>query len=128
MFSIQVLDGVCQSYLGSNTGIPSKLAHIIYLVIQFIQVVVPILLIVWGMLDLGKAVMAQKEDEIKKGQQTFVKRIVAAVLVFFVVAITKLVVGLFAPDNGAKGSGSLAACLNSIVKCNTDTCGDIVAD
>ena len=49
-------------------------------------------------------------------------------VVLFVVAITKLVVGLFAPDNGAKGSGSLAACLNSIVKCNTDTCGDIVAD
>ena len=54
---INFLD-VCSTYLG-GAGIPSNLAYIIYLIVRLIQVVVPILLIVWGMLDLGKAVMAQ---------------------------------------------------------------------
>ena len=125
MFSIQILD-VCAGYLGS--GIPSKLAHIVYLVIRAIQVFVPIILIVWGMLDLGKAVMAQKEDEIKKGQQTFIKRLVAAVLVFFVVAITKLVVGLFAPDGGTSDSSTLLGCMNSIINCDDNTCSDNFQD
>jgi hypothetical protein len=123
MLNIEILD-VCAGYLGGS-GIPSKLAHVIYLVVRTIQVVVPILLIIWGMLDLGKAVMAQKEDDIKKGQQTFIKRVVAAILVFFVVAITKLIIGLFAPDGGTANKGSLLGCMNSILNCSDESkCGD----
>ena len=44
------------------------------------------------MIDLGKAVVAQKEDEIKKGQQTFLKRAIAAVIVFFVIQIVQIIV------------------------------------
>ena len=43
--------------------------------VLLLKIVIPILLIIFGMLDLGKAVVASKEDEIKKGQQMFVKRI-----------------------------------------------------
>ncbi len=66
-------------------------------IVLIIQIGVPVLLIIFGMLDLGKAVIAQKEDEIKKGQSTFFKRLIAAILVFFVVTIVKLVVN-FAAD------------------------------
>lgn len=109
---IQVLDGVCANLIGGD-GIPAKIAHIISLAILLIQIVVPILLIIWGMLDLGKAVMAQKEDEIKKGQQTFVKRVAAAVIVFFVIVIVKLVVGLVADD------GNIIDCIDDVLNCKT---------
>lgn len=115
---VQVLD-VCQSYLGGSTGIPSKIAHLIYLGVRIIQVFVPILLIVWGMLDLGKAVMAQKDDEIKKGQQTFIKRLIAAVIVFFIVAIVKLVINLFADSDD---SSNMISCIDAILKCNDSDC------
>ena len=72
------------------------LQDIISTVITIIQVAVPILLIIFGMLDLGKAVIASKEDEIKKGQQTFVKRLIAAVFVFLVIFLVKVVVGVVA--------------------------------
>ena len=84
-----------------------NLIHTLYLAIQ---VGVPLLLIFFGMLDLGKAVMAQKEDEIKKGQATFFKRLIAAILVFFVITIVKLVVS-FASSN----DGNLANCLNCFI-------------
>lgn len=108
---VNVLDDyVCTESF--TPGFPTQLASIIATIVSLIQIVVPILLIIWGMLDLGKAVMAQKEDEIKKGQQTFIKRIIAAAIVFFVVVIVKLVVGLVA---GADGTG-IANCIDAILK------------
>lgn len=68
------------------------------LIVTLIKIGIPVLLIVFGMLDLGKAVMAQKEDEIKKSQQMFLKRILSAALVFFVVVIVQLVFNLVAKD------------------------------
>lgn len=114
---LQVLD-VCVGTLGNN-GLPSKLAYALHLIVLAIQIVVPFLLIIWGMLDLGKAVMAQKEDEIKKGQQTFVKRIIAAVLLFFVITIATLVVNLVSED-----SDTIMNCINSIIKCDSTICVD----
>ena len=82
--------------------------------ITIIKIVVPILLIVFGMLDLGKAVMAQKEDEIKKGQQTFVKRLIAAVVVFLVVFIVQIVFNLVANDN----DGNIWGCVDYLINYN----------
>ena len=79
--------------------------------INLIKIVVPILLIVFGMLDLGKAVMAQKEDEIKKGQQTFVKRLVAAVVVFLVVFIVQIVFNLVSNDE----NGNIWGCVDCFI-------------
>ena len=92
-------------------SLPGKLAYVISMIILLIQYGVPLLLIIFGMLDLGKAVIASKEDEIKKGQQTFIKRIIAAVIVFFVIAVVKLVVGLVADDEGA----NIKNCINDIM-------------
>lgn len=116
---MQVLN-VCVGTLGES-GIPSKLAYMIHMVVLAVQIVVPLLLIVWGMLDLGKAVVAQKEDEIKKGQQTFIKRIIAAAIVFFVVTIATLLVNLVAED-----SDTITGCINNIIGCDSTTCVDKV--
>lgn len=75
-------------------NIPDQIVNIVSTVINLIKIAIPIILIIYGMLDLGKAVMAQKEDEIKQAQQLFVKRIIAAVLVFLIVAVVQLIMGL----------------------------------
>jgi amino acid transporter len=98
---MQIL-AVCSGFLGAGVEIPNEIPFLVTTVINIIKIAIPILLIIFGMLDLGKAVTAQKEDEIKKGQQTFMKRAIAAIIVFLVVAIVQLLVGLLAsanPDN-----------------------------
>lgn len=67
---------------------------ILHSVVTLIQWGVPFLLIIFGMLDLGKAVMAGKEDEMKKAQNTLLKRVIYAVAVFLVVSIVSLVMTL----------------------------------
>lgn len=83
-------------------------------VFTVIQIAVPILLIIMGSLDLMKAVMAGKEDEIKKSQGTFVKRAIAAVIVFFIPLIVSLVIGLLPAGTTSDGSNvNYKACWDS---------------
>ena len=114
---IEILSVNC---MGVN--VPNKLIHIVHLIINILKFGVPILLIIFGMLDLGKAVIASKEDEIKKGQQTFIKRLIAAIIVFFVVVVVELVVGVAASESDKEG---ISKCIQSFVKgqnCSGTTC------
>lgn len=82
------------------TDFSSQIPEMVHLAVTILRIAIPVILIILGMLDLGKAVMAQKEEEIKKAQGTFVKRLVAAALVFFVVLIVQVVTKLVAGDDG----------------------------
>lgn len=88
------------SIIGNGVKIDVKIANTVHTIVLIIQIVVPILLVVFGMMDLVKAVIAGKEDEIKKSQMTFVKRLIAGALVFFVFVIVKMLVSFVADDDG----------------------------
>ena len=104
--------------------IPGQLINIISTLITIIKFGVPILLIIFGMLDLGKAVVASKEDEIKKGQQMFIKRVITAILVFFVIVVVQLVVNLATKDSDDSSDSLWGDCIAPFingVKCNEST-------
>lgn len=97
---------------GMIEGMSSQLPYLVSLVINIIKFGVLIVLVIVGMLDLFKAVMAQKEDEIKKAEQTFLKRLIAGVLVFFVVAIVQFVFKVTTDENENAG---IWECFNCFV-------------
>lgn len=103
-----ILDVTC-----GDLVVPGVLVSVIYTIITVIKIAVPIMLVIWGMLDLGKAVIAQKEDDIKKGQQTFIKRLVAAAIVFFVVFVVQLLVNLV--GNSGATDDDLWPCVDKFV-------------
>ena len=80
-----------------------------------IQIGIPIILIVMGSIDLGKAVLSSDDKEIKNATSRLVKRAIAAVAVFFVVTLVTVVMNMVA-DNGddAEGATSWSACWKSI--------------
>lgn len=97
----------------NNDGLLTILQFVRKGVIPIIQIGVPIILIVFGMLDLGKAVIAGKEDEIKKNQQMLIKRAISAVAVFFVVTLVTLIFGIFAQsgtDSDVEGTSDWKSC------------------
>ena len=67
-----------------------------------VQIGIPILLIVFGTLDLGKAVIASKEDEVKKAQQMLIKRAIYAVAVFFVTTLVILIFNIIVSSGASK--------------------------
>lgn len=89
--------------------------YVVSTIVMLIKIIVPILLIIFGMLDLAKAVIASKEDEIKKAQMTFVKRLIAAVIVFFVVSLVQLVVRFVA----GKDNDNIMGCFNCFISGET---------
>lgn len=91
------------------------LSTVIKLVKSFISLIrfgVPIILIVMGTLDLAKAVISSKEDEMKKAQGALIKRILYAIAVFLVVTLVSVIMGMVA-DSGAKGGNSWKDCWNN---------------
>lgn len=76
-----------------------------------IQIGIPILLIVMGSIDLGKAVMSSDDKEIKGATGKLIKRAIAAVAVFFVSTIVSLLMGLFTKSQtGIEGTTSWQDC------------------
>ena len=94
----------------------STLATFIHNVIVVIKIAVPIVLVILGMLDLGKGVVAAKEDEIKKGQHTFIKRLLAGVVVFFMISIVQLVTSFIDKES----NGDIWSCANAIMNGKTN--------
>ena len=99
----------CTSTLGVE--IPATITKITSLIYDVIKIGVPLLLILFGMWDFGKAVMAGKEDEIKSSQKLFVKRLISAAVVFLVFAIVELVIGLVAGEE----TETIMSCIRTIL-------------
>ena len=83
----------CETIFG-NKNDPNSLRYLIDEILMYPKILIPIVLILLGVLDFGKAVIAPKEDEMKKAQATFVKRVIAAVAIFFVPVLIDLIMEL----------------------------------
>ena len=81
-------------YLLDSCGGLEDVVRVIKNVVDIIKILIPIGLIVYGLLDLGKAVIAGKEDEMKKAQGTLIKRCIYAAAVFLVVNLVVFITGL----------------------------------
>lgn len=93
---------------------PEGLGPVISLVhgvLNIIQIAIPIMLIVMGSIDLGKAVISSDEKEIKGATSKLIKRCIAAVAVFLVTTIVVLIMNLVA-DNVDDSSNSWVECWN----------------
>lgn len=101
---------------GYITHIPTSILRLVRVFYILIQIFVPIALVILGIVDLMKAITADKEDKIKEGQQIFVKRLIAAVVIFFVFIFVKLVISVFSNDDN-----EIISCMNCFLD-GTDSC------
>lgn len=86
------------------------------------KIVIPILLIVFGMIDLGKAVIASKDDEIKKATTSLIKRAISAVVIFFIPTIVGVIMGIV--GNFASVRADFDVCRHCISSPTGDNCTD----
>lgn len=82
-----------------DTDVPYIAAQVTTTVINILKIVTPIIIIIFGMIDLIKAVVAQKDDDIVKGRKTFFKRMLIGAFVFLVFVFVEVIIGLVAPKN-----------------------------
>lgn len=81
------------------TGGISEAVGFAKMVIKVLQIAVPIGLIVIGTIDMAKAVIAGDEKKMKEAQKPFVKRIIAAVIVFLIPIIVNMILSFVTKGN-----------------------------
>ena len=96
---------------GFLTDIPKALPKTIHLIYLFLQIAVPIILVIFGSIDFVKAVVAQKEDEINKGRQIFIKRLIYGTIIFFIFSIVKFLISFVGDKNSKTKIINCASCL-----------------
>lgn len=74
-----------------------KIIRIVKLVITLIKVIVPIILIITGMIDYTKA--TGDGESLSKTNQLFVKKIIAAVIIFFIPTFVNIIFNIVDPNN-----------------------------
>ena len=99
----------------------SETANIWRLVGYFLMVfkiAIPIILIVLGMIDLGKAVVSSDDKAISKSVKSLAMRIIAAVCIFFVPTIISFIIGVV--DTSVNDDSAI--CRSCISSPTGDTC------
>ena len=81
----------CQG-LGALVAVVHKIVNILWMLI-------PIALILFGIIDLGKAVISSDDEEIAGAKSKLLKRVLYAVAVFLIVWLVNLVLGILADSN-----------------------------
>ena len=103
-----ILNGACG-------WIPNTTVNFIANIIGIIKIFVPLLIIIMGSIDFAKAVMSQKEDEIKKSQTNFIQKLVAGVAVFFVMIFISWVFRIIDNADSSLNTGNAISCVNSML-------------
>lgn len=62
--------------------------------LNIIKIAVPIILIAFGIVDFSKAIFAAQEEQMKKAQKNFIKRLIIAIIIFFVPTVVNLILQL----------------------------------
>ena len=87
-----------------------------YIVLVF-KIVIPLLLIVFGMVDLGKAVVSSDEKAISKAVSTLIKRFIAAVVVFFVPTLVNALFNVLTITTGVGDYNTCVTCVTDVNSC-----------
>ena len=68
-------------------------------VFPLVQLFIPIILIILGTIDLGKAVIASDDKEVKAAQGRLIKRFIYAALIFFVTTLVSVLIMFMGPSS-----------------------------
>lgn len=103
-----------------GVAFPEGVVTVVHSLILLLQLVVPIIIIIYGSLDFVKATAAKNQEEISKKQKVFIKRLLAGGAVFLIASMVQLVVTMVASDTNYK------ACIKCLVK-GENSCGSAVS-
>lgn len=89
-------------------------------VLTIVKIAIPLIIVIYGIMDLAKAVVASKEDEIKTGAKRLMWRAVAGICIFFIPSIVMWLFGTITTYNtGANGFDTCKNCILTPWSCTT---------
>ena len=117
MLDLFQIGDVGEGTIDENCGGLAPVVKIVkFGVFPIVQIGIPILLIVFGTIDLGKAVISSDEKEVKQAQSRLIKRCIYAAAIFFITTIVTLIMTLVGTgaDPTETNTNSWANCWNTL--------------
>lgn len=115
------LDTFCQ---GKVLGVFTAIGWFFF----FVKIIVPIVLMIFGVIDISKAVISSKDDEIKKSTKSLITRAICGVIIFFIPTVLNLVVNLVGDRAEGVYTGTFADCTSCMFKPNQEGCKGLMGD
>lgn len=84
----------CSSILG-DVNDENSVAWLVQRLLNYVKILGPTIAIIMGSIDFGKAIVLSDEENMKKAQGRFIKRIIAAIALFFVPLLVQVLLGMF---------------------------------
>lgn len=75
-----------------------NIVQIVGYILMMFKIAIPLIIVAFGIFDFGKAVVAEKEDEIKKQTKRLVYRLIAGVVIFLIPNLIIWIFGAFVDD------------------------------
>ncbi len=100
--------------------------QIIGWVLWVFKIAIPIIIILFGVIDLGKAVVASKDDEIKKSVKSLVMRAISGIVIFFIPTLVGVVFSLVSEFTSDEYKTEYNKCRACIVHPNANDCQSAV--
>ena len=79
----------------SKCNVGTAIVSMVYNVLKWLKYIAPALVIIFTMLDFIKAIASQNDDDMKKAQGKFVKRLIVAALLFLLPLIINFLLQTF---------------------------------
>lgn len=85
-------------------GDTHELLQVVGWILTIVKIVIPLVIIVLGLIDLGKAAVSSKPEEIKKSATSLAWRAAGGILIFFVPTLVMVIFGFVGQFNKATSS------------------------
>lgn len=76
---------------GDDVFFPMYLVKLIANLVQFVQLMVPVIIIITGMIELLKAVIASDEKKMAESKGTLIKKFIVGIMIFLVIAVIRFI-------------------------------------
>ena len=93
-------------------------------ILTVFKIAIPLIILALGMFDFGKAVIAAKDDEIKKSAKSLLMRAIAGVIIFFVPTIVLWVFSGIKGYSEAAEQGDFNICKTCLLTPWDEKCAD----
>ena len=109
---------------GKNAlAIPAAIPKFVAAMITLVQIIVPIALIVFTMIRYLKAVASGEDKGFSNANRSFLRNIIAAIVVFLVISLVKTTFNIIEKASEESGTTSCVSCFIT-GDCSTGTCLD----
>jgi len=98
---------------GKIKNIPKYIPFITSLTVTILTIISMGMLVIMGTIDLFKGIVSGRDDDIKKNQKAFVGRLTSALIIFLLVALTKLFISLI--SNAMGTTNGIVSCIDLFI-------------